>query len=263
MNWHYADQGQQIGPVTDEQLSQLFQAGKINGDTLLWREGLADWMPYRQAMAQSNPAAAGPAQMPGTENPQAEPQVLCAECGRMFPASETVQFGNARVCAVCKPVFLQKLSEGARINTGELNYASIPLRFAAVFLDGLLLGVVNFGVNATMGFIFATAAKPVDGKLPAAFLAFQFVLIAINLLIGVTYEGVLIGKYGATLGKMACKIKVVTADGGRVGYGRAFGRYFAKLLSGMICLIGYIMALFDDQKRALHDRICNTRVVNK
>jgi uncharacterized RDD family membrane protein YckC len=79
--------------------------------------------------------------------------------------------------------------------------------------------------------------------------------------IGITYETVLIGKYGATLGKMACKIKVVTAEGGRVSYLLAFGRYFAKILSAMILMIGYLMAAFDDEKRALHDRICNTRVI--
>jgi uncharacterized RDD family membrane protein YckC len=263
MNWYYADHGQQMGPITDEQLSQLFQAGKINVDTLLWREGLPDWMPYRQAMAQSNQPASGQVQMPGAENSQGEPEVVCAECGKMFPASETVQFGKARVCAGCKPVFLQKLSEGARINTGELEYASIPTRFAAVFLDGLLLGAVNFGINMMMGLIFATAGRPVDGKLPVAFVALQLTLVAINLGIGVAYESILIGKYGATLGKMACKIKVVTADGGKVSYARACGRYFAKMLSAFTCLIGYIIALFDDQKRALHDHICNTRVVNK
>jgi uncharacterized RDD family membrane protein YckC len=41
------------------------------------------------------------------------------------------------------------------------------------------------------------------------------------------------------------------------------GRYFSEMLSGMIMMIGYIMAGFDDEKRALHDRICNTRVVFK
>jgi uncharacterized RDD family membrane protein YckC len=62
---------------------------------------------------------------------------------------------------------------------------------------------------------------------------------------------------------MACKIRVVTADGGKVSYMRALGRYFAKILSSMICLAGYIMAFFDDEKRGLHDRICNTRVILK
>jgi uncharacterized RDD family membrane protein YckC len=60
---------------------------------------------------------------------------------------------------------------------------------------------------------------------------------------------------------MACGIKIVTPDGNRVSYMRAFGRYFAEILSGMILLIGYIMAAFDYEKRALHDRICSTRVI--
>ena len=98
---------------------------------------------------------------------------------------------------------------------------------------------------------------------PNSKIVLQLTLALIQILIGITYEVVLIGKYGATVGKMACKIKVVTAEGGPVSYLRAFGRYFAKLLSAVTCLIGYIIAGFDDQKRALHDRICNTRVVYK
>jgi uncharacterized RDD family membrane protein YckC len=54
---------------------------------------------------------------------------------------------------------------------------------------------------------------------------------------------------------------VITADGEPITYWRAFGRYFGKLLSGIILGIGYLMAAFDEEKRALHDRICHTRVV--
>lgn len=71
------------------------------------------------------------------------------------------------------------------------------------------------------------------------------------------------GRYGATPGKMACKLRVVTADGQPIGYGRATGRFFAEILSGIICNIGYIIAAFDDQKRSLHDHICSTRVIRK
>jgi uncharacterized RDD family membrane protein YckC len=74
----------------------------------------------------------------------------------------------------------------------------------------------------------------------------------------------MVGKYGATVGKMAAKIKIVNADGTPVSYGKAAGRYFAEILSSMICGIGYLMVAFDnEEKRALHDRICNTRVVRK
>jgi uncharacterized RDD family membrane protein YckC len=54
---------------------------------------------------------------------------------------------------------------------------------------------------------------------------------------------------------------VVRPNGGPIDLPRAVGRYFAKILSGIILLIGYIMAGFDGEKRALHDMICDTRVV--
>ena len=75
------------------------------------------------------------------------------------------------------------------------------------------------------------------------------------------YETFFIGKMGATPGKMALGLKVVRADGSPVDYARAAGRFFGKMLSGIILGIGYIMAGFDAQKRALHDMICDTRVI--
>jgi uncharacterized RDD family membrane protein YckC len=70
-------------------------------------------------------------------------------------------------------------------------------------------------------------------------------------------------KFGATPGKMAVGIRIIRADGGPVQVGQAIGRYFAHLLSGFILYIGYMMAGWDEEKRALHDRIVETRVVYK
>jgi hypothetical protein len=45
--------------------------------------------------------------------------------------------------------------------------------------------------------------------------------------------------------------------------GRIVGRHFSEWVSGMILLIGYIMAAFDkEQRRALHDHMCDTRVID-
>ena len=90
-----------------------------------------------------------------------------------------------------------------------------------------------------------------------------FLNTPVNLVIVVGYYTFLVGKYGATLGKMATKLRVVNPDGSPVGYGKACGRYFAQILSGMICLIGYLMVIWDPERRALHDRICATRVIRK
>ncbi len=62
---------------------------------------------------------------------------------------------------------------------------------------------------------------------------------------------------------MLLPIPVVTADGKPVNYARATGRCFAEYLSAMVCYIGFILAFFDDQRRTLHDRICNTLVIVK
>jgi uncharacterized RDD family membrane protein YckC len=91
----------------------------------------------------------------------------------------------------------------------------------------------------------------------------QLILQIGTIVFNVVYSGFFLGKYGATLGKMACKLKVVTADGQPVTYGRAFGRGAAEMISWLFCRIGYIIAGFDGEKRALHDRICSTRVVYK
>jgi uncharacterized RDD family membrane protein YckC len=268
MNWYYVEQGQQAGPVNDNQLAELLRTGKINADALVWREGMAEWLPFNRVRTDLKSFAAPPVVAPAsasaegsTDTPIQSSEAVCAECGKVFPADEMIRHGNARICASCKPIFMQKLAEGAPVlAAGELNYAGILTRFAAVFLDGLIVSVVNILV----GFLFGMNLAQSVGTKPQALTALPIVFLAVKLAVAMAYEVILIGKYGATLGKMACKIKVVTADGGKVSYARSLGRYFAKMLSAFTCLIGYIIAIFDKpQRRALHDHICNTRVIQK
>ena len=266
MKWFYVENGQQAGPVEETDFPALARAGKLRGDTLLWREGLANWEPFSTACPQEFAAlasvlsAGAPAAVAVAAPATGGNEAVCAECGGVFSKDEMIPHGSVHICARCKPVFMQKLAEGAKLNTGALDYAGIGTRFGAAVLDNILLAIVNFGIGLVVGGSAAAAM----GSAPEMAIMVQVVLLAVQLAIGVTYETIMVGKYGATLGKMACKIKIVTAEGGRVSYGRAAGRYFAKFLSGMICLIGYIMAIFDkEEKRALHDRICNTRVVMK
>jgi uncharacterized RDD family membrane protein YckC len=49
MNWYYVDAGQQAGPISEDELASLAGSGKIQPDTLVWREGMANWLPYSQA----------------------------------------------------------------------------------------------------------------------------------------------------------------------------------------------------------------------
>jgi hypothetical protein len=104
MNWFYSLAGLQNGPVSDGQLDELLLSGKINQDTPVWREGMADWQPLEAARPGQSPS------MPGLPTGQA-----CVECGKIFPPSELIRINQSSVCAGCKPIFLQRLSEGVAV----------------------------------------------------------------------------------------------------------------------------------------------------
>jgi hypothetical protein len=117
MNWHYADKSKQVGPVSDGELQQLLQAGKINEETLVWNPEMTDWLPYRQAMGKALPPplpSRQPASTAPTSNQHPQPKEgICAECGQYFPPDELIILNKASICARCKPLVLQRLAEGA------------------------------------------------------------------------------------------------------------------------------------------------------
>jgi uncharacterized RDD family membrane protein YckC len=67
----------------------------------------------------------------------------------------------------------------------------------------------------------------------------------------------------ATLGKLMLRIRVTDLAGARIGFGRATARHFAKYLSGVILMIGFVMAGLTRRKQALHDMIAGTLVVER
>lgn len=265
MTWYYEQAGEQRGPVSDSDLENLFKAGTIQPETLVWREGMANWAPYSQV---KNVSGA----MPRLAVPPGPGDVVCVECGKMFPADEVVKFGNASVCATCKPIYVQKLREGAALS-GVTEYGGFWIRFCAKFIDNLILMLPIFVLAVIIGISLASAARSsssttslsmgaTSGPEPIGIVIQAFIQIGF-FVVSILYQTFFLGRYGATPGKMACKLIVVTADGQKIGYGRACGRACAEILSGVLCYIGYIMAAFDKEKRALHDHICGTRVVKK
>jgi uncharacterized RDD family membrane protein YckC len=256
--WYYVENGQQRGPVTEEALEALHQAGTVELETLVWRQGLANWLAYREAkgMADNTAAAEGATgSATGTLG-----QVVCAECGKTFPADEVIRYGSASICANCKPLFVQKIKEGAKVGAG-LEYAGFGTRFAAKFLDGLILWVFQMALGILAGLLIRTTVQRTGPN--AAVIGLQLAMFVGALLFNLLYNCFFLGRFGATPGKMACKIKVVTPEGAPIGYGCAALRSLAEIVSAMICYIGYLMAAWDDEKRALHDRMCNTRVVKR
>jgi uncharacterized RDD family membrane protein YckC len=212
---------------------------------------MADWLPYQEAR-EADIAAAGQ----GAADPAAGE--FCSQCGRQVDRDDMIQYEQYWVCADCKDSFFQRVREGVppAVAQSQFRFAGFWIRFAAVLIDGVILWVVHL----IIGLVTLPLAA---SELPGAVAVGTVLRIVLANGIAIAYEIYFVGKYAATPGKMACGIRIIVAGGARVSYLRALGRWAAELLSGLVLAIGYLMAAFDDEKRALHDHICNTRVVYK
>ena len=89
-----------------------------------------------------------------------------------------------------------------------------------------------------------------------------FALIPIFWAIHWLYEALLTSSsWQGTLGKKILNLRVTDMAGNRISFGRATGRFFGKIISGMALYIGFIMVGFTERKQGLHDLIVGTQVL--
>ena len=199
--------------------------------------------------------------------------LACSQCGRSFAHSDLVQIAGNWVCGDCKQAFLSRVMASGASATARWHYGGFWIRVAARFIDGLVLIVPLLVVAALLIPNLIRTVRPL-GSTPAPNPAFAGVFLSIFVfifLVGMFYEVLLLRYHGATLGKMACGVKVVRSDGRSLRWGVSFGRFFMwnvvtsgiPYLNFILMLISGIMAGVDSEKRALHDRVCDTRVVYK
>ena len=153
-------------------------------------------------------------------------------------------------------------------------YAGFWLRLAAIIIDGVAMTIVLYALMALgLGALFVSNPDILNGGGDAlleddaamnAFLAGYFGIIGISIIGNWLYFALMeSSKYQGTLGKMAVSIKVTDLQGERISFLRATGRYFGKIISGLVLYIGFIMAGFTERKQALHDMMASTLVVKK
>ena len=195
----------------------------------------------------------------------ATPEIrYCSECGRPTSSDDLARFGDRLICPFCKDSYAQKLREGV-MPVAHMRYAGFWWRFLASLIDGVILGTVStmlqyaFFPTTLTSTPIAPGTNPLIGLGPV--LARAGWAILASTLVSLTYSVWFLGALGATPGMMALGLKVVRPDGSPISYGRAIGRYFAAMLSSLILCIGYLLIAFDAEKRALHDMICDTRVI--
>jgi uncharacterized RDD family membrane protein YckC len=174
----------------------------------------------------------------------------CSRCGVTLCRDCLVDIGGQPYCATCKSEQLLDVRSG--VDRTNLQFASIGRRFAAQFLDSLIISVPSIIVIMVIAFQAASGGRP-----PAGF-NLWFIIPSI---LAVVYEALMLRSRGQTLGKMAMKVKVVSPDGTDVSGGQAWGRAVGRALLGFLYIIDYIPAFVTKEKTTIHDMMARTRVV--
>lgn len=133
-----------------------------------------------------------------------------------------------------------------------LRYGGFWVRAVAMLIDGFVLGLGLGLLGAVTGLDFF-ASDPDQ---------ITWTATTVQLAVDGLYEVCLTSSpLGGTLGKHAVGLRVVTEQGERISLARSTGRYFAKIVSALLLLIGFLMVAVTDRKRGLHDMIVGTVVV--
>jgi uncharacterized RDD family membrane protein YckC len=156
-------------------------------------------------------------------------QMYCRNCGAEHP--DTAEF-----CPTCGVA-----TAGGGAYAASVTYAGFWRRFAAWVIDSLIL-IIPVLILSRIGNV---------GNL----------LVLLGEWVYFAYQES--SEAQATIGKRALGIIVTDGEGNRISFGRATGRYFAKIISFLSVCIGFIMIAFTRRKQGLHDMIANTLVVMK
>lgn len=125
-------------------------------------------------------------------------------------------------------------------------YAGFWIRLLAYILDAIVLGAITYPlirVLSSMGIGDSSS---------------NILSIAISWMYFVVFES---SEWMASPGKKVLGLIVTDEQGKKISIGRATRRYFAKIVSGLILGIGFIMVAFTARKQGLHDKIFHTLVL--
>lgn len=186
--------------------------------------------------------------------------MFCSKCGATVPEA-------AAVCPACGQPTGGVAVPVYAAAAPRVVYAGFWLRFVAWILDRLLLGVVTritlfpiLGMSA-LRTILRGHPQPEDLPMMFGMLGrFFFVSMVLDWLYYALMES---SVWQGTLGKKALGLRVTDLQGNRVSFGRATGRFFARIVSGLTLLIGYIIAGFTEKKQALHDILAGCLVIRQ
>ena len=146
----------------------------------------------------------------------------------------------------------------------EFNHGGFWLRLAAAIIDTIItqLGLTIIGViiGIFVGIFMGAAGSPMgDIEMIAGGIGYAIGIIG-QWLYFTIFE---ISGWMATPGKKILGLQVTDLNGQQIGFGRANGRYWGKIVSALLLMVGFIMIAFTEKKQGLHDIMAGTLVIKK
>jgi uncharacterized RDD family membrane protein YckC len=147
-------------------------------------------------------------------------------------------------------------------------YGGFWIRFLAVLLDSVIINILTVPIallvaGTSIAAISRLGPNPQPEQVLPIILPMFFILFPVIIGINWLYEAITTSSgMEGTVGKRIVGVRVTDLSGRRIGFGRATGRHFAKIISGFM-MIGYIMAAFTEKKQGLHDMIAGTLVMKR
>ena len=260
-DWYYSDSDRnRHGPVRAEDLAELHSHGQLSPETLVWREGMESWRPWREMIGEIVPGAGRPAVAAAT---------FATATADSAPDADANPYAIAEPASPYSPPRAALAETEQVVHGGEIVYAGFWKRVAASMIDGFVVGVAGMVIQMILMMVLFGVGIGMSGSPENLFassgaIAMIVAVYLIPLIMQVVYFAMFhASAKQATLGKMAIGIKVTDDNGGRISTARGVGRYFAYMVSSLILGIGLLMAAFTDRKRGLHDMMASTLVVDR
>ncbi|QWP77178.1 RDD family protein [Lysobacter sp. K5869] len=292
--WYYSDEERnRHGPLEPAQMTALHERGELGPDTLVWRDGLSLWRPWRELAGE---LIAAPGFAPAADPAQAErasaERTAAAVTAALAQAETGAALSGARAAstpiATGAGTTAAQSAEGAAaphspysapraevaensevVHGADVVPAGFWRRAAAYLIDSTLVGMAYYAIFTTLFLLVFVVGLVGDGTkwLENATAMTALMMVVSYGLYGIVsvayYAGLESSSMQATLGKLAVGIKAVGADGERLSRGRALARWASSFVSYATFGVGYLMVAFTDRKRGLHDLVARTQVVDR
>ena len=152
-DWFYGKDNAQHGPVSDLEIRNMVASGQIDMNTIVWREGMADWLPMKD-VPEFQPSSGNPS---GTASPYASPQTYAGQA----PYAGAIPTDGMSIAALVLGIlaivscYVWALFGIPAVICGhmslkKINNSSVPIQGKGMAIAGLVCGYLGILIQLIM-----------------------------------------------------------------------------------------------------------------